>query len=370
MPLILFLKNTFKMETKITFPKEPSLFFKELQKEVDVFFKENNYTKFGNNQIIFKYIIIKISMLCAYFLLFYFQNKLYVYSLFAFLGVMSIILAINVSHDAIHGVAHSNKFLNNFLKYQMDIIGANSFLWKQRHRDGHHNFPNTINKDPDIKQSNIVKILPLSKSLKLHQYQHIYVPFLYSLYTINWIYIRDFKDLFSKSGDNLNMPKNEIIKFLIFKLIYVSIFILLPIYFSPLTILQVFLSNLILHFSASYFLTIALLPSHVSENSTFIYPDKNGMMPYSWSYHQVITTTDFATNNALTTWLLGGFNHHISHHLFPSISHIHYPKITKIVKEKIQKYELEYKHENNILNAYLSHYKLLKKNGKSKPITF
>ena len=87
-------------------------------------------------------------------------------------------------------------------------------------------------------------------------------------------------------------------------------------------------------------------------------------MPYSWSYHQVITTTDFATNHFFTTWLLGGFNHHIAHHLFPSVSHIHYPKITKIVKEKIKKYRLEYQYENNLINAYLSHYKIIKKKWK------
>ena len=42
-------------------------------------------------------------------------------------------------------------------------------------------------------------------------------------------------------------------------------------------------------------------------------------MPHSWSHHQVITTSDFATNSKLITWILGGFNHHISHHLSSQI---------------------------------------------------
>jgi linoleoyl-CoA desaturase len=286
------------------------------------------------------------------------------------LGPLTIILAINVSHDAIHGVAHSNKFWNNFFKYQMDLIGANSYLWKQRHKNGHHNFPNTVDKDPDIKQSDLVKILPKSRTLYFHKYQHIYVPFLYSLYTINWIYIRDFKDVIQKNNFIENIPKKELLKFIFFKILYFSIFVLFPVFFSSLSVTEVFIANLLLHVFASYFLTIALLPSHVSEHSTFIYPNKKGVMPYSWAYHQVITTSDFATNHFPTTWLLGGFNHHISHHLFPNISHIHYPQITLIVKEKIKKYGLEYKYENSILKAYLSHYNLLKKNGKSEIITF
>ncbi|MFT5890572.1 MAG: linoleoyl-CoA desaturase [Dokdonia sp.] len=196
------------------------------------------------------------------------------------------------------------------------------------------------------------------------------MPFLYSIYTINWIYIRDFTDFFSKRSLIKNIPNQEYIKLVAFKLLYITIFILLPLLFTSLSVVQVLLGNLLMHISASYFLTLALVPSHVSENSVFVVPDSDGRMPYSWAHHQVITTADFATNSRLTTWLLGGFNHHIAHHLFPKISHVHYPKMTPIIKRLAKKYKLEYNHENSVFHAYVSHYNLLKKNGKQETTIF
>ena len=87
------------------------------------------------------------------------------------------------------------------------------------------------------------------------------------------------------------------------------------------------------------------------------------MMPYPWSHHQVITTSDFATKSKTTTWLLGGFNHHITHHLFPSIAHIYYPEITPIIKRTILEFGLPYTYQNSLFKAYKSHYNLLQKNG-------
>lgn len=351
------------MESKIRYPKENDNFLSSLNKKVDNYFKEKNKTRFGNNEIIIRYLIIKTLIITCY-LIINISTKVYLsIALFSLIGPLFIILALNVSHDAVHGVAHFNKKINTFLRYQMDLFGANSFAWKRRHKIGHHSFPNILNKDPDLKQTSIVKIFPEAKKLLFHKFQHIYVPLLYSFYTINWIFIRDFKDFFSNSRIG-KIPKKEYLRFVIFKVLYIFVFFITPIYFSSLSLVQVIISNLFMHILASYFLTIALVPSHVSETSIFPLPNKEGLMPYSWSHHQVITTTDFATKNTTTTWILGGFNHHISHHLFPSISHIHYSEITPIVKQTIIEFNLPYSHISSLFKAYKSHYNLLKKNGK------
>jgi len=44
------------------------------------------------------------------------------------------------------------------------------------------------------------------------------------------------------------------------------------------------------------------------------------------------TTVNFATNNRLLTWFAGGLNFQIEHHLFPHLSHTHYPDISGIVR--------------------------------------
>jgi linoleoyl-CoA desaturase len=86
-------------------------------------------------------------------------------------------------------------------------------------------------------------------------------------------------------------------------------------------------------------------------------------MPYSWSHHQVLTVIDFATKNPVLNLLFGGFNHHVTHHLFPSICHIHYPKLTPIIAQTCKEFGLDYRHESSFLNAYFAHYRLLKNNG-------
>ncbi|TMM31987.1 acyl-CoA desaturase [Polaribacter aestuariivivens] len=350
------------MKNKISFPKEKDAFLRTLNKNVEDYFKIENKKKYGNMIIIKRYLILKTCIIICYLIILLSKNVFLSFALFALLGPLFIILLLNVSHDAIHGIAHSNKKINTYLKFQMDLFGANSYAWKKRHKKGHHAFPNILNKDPDLKQTVIVKIFPNANKLSFHKYQHIYVPILYSFYTINWVFVRDFKDFFTKSLIG-KIPSKEFLKFFICKLLYVIIFFVIPIRYSFLSFSEVLLTNILMHIFASYFLTIALVPSHVSEKSIFPLPNNEGLMPYSWSDHQVITTSDFATKNKITTWLLGGFNHHITHHLFPSVSHIHYFELTPIVKAAIVKFELPYTHVNSLFEAYKSHYKLLKKNG-------
>ena len=352
------------MKQKIFFPKEPNFFFKETRTRVDEYLKYNDYDKFGGRKLIGKYIVIKIILITFYSVIFFLADSPFVFIPFLILGPLGIVLVINVSHDGIHGVASANKWLNNYFVMQMDLIGANSFVWKIKHKFGHHVFPNTLGKDPDLSQSNLVRILPGTHLKWFHQFQKIYVPFLYAFYTINWIYIRDFFDFFSTKSQIQNIPKVAYMKFLVWKSIYITIFLFIPFHFTSLSLEEVLFYNLLMHISASYFLTIALVPSHVSENSVFVQPNEKGEMPFSWSHHQVITTTDFAVENKFLTWLLGGFNHHVSHHLFPGVSHVHYRVITTIVKETSKKYNLNYTEETSIFKAYLSHFNLLNNNGK------
>jgi linoleoyl-CoA desaturase len=54
-------------------------------------------------------------------------------------------------------------------------------------------------------------------------------------------------------------------------------------------------------------------------------------VPNSWAIHEVESTVDFARGRPLLTWYLGGLNYQIEHHLFPKISHVHYPQLAPIV---------------------------------------
>ena len=89
-------------------------------------------------------------------------------------------------------------------------------------------------------------------------------------------------------------------------------------------------------------------------------------MPQSWVRHQIVTTCDFATHNKLIINLFGGFNHHVVHHLFPNICHIHYKKLSKIVKETTKEFNLPYHQHKTFFGAIKSHLTLLNQLGTGK----
>ena len=50
-----------------------------------------------------------------------------------------------------------------------------------------------------------------------------------------------------------------------------------------------------------------------------------------------------------------GLNFQIEHHLFPKISHIHYPQISKIIKQACQEYGVQYVEYRKMSQAVVSH---------------
>ena len=225
-----------------------------------------------------------------------------------------------------------------------------------------------MNMDSDIQQTNVVKIFPSDKHQSFHFIQYIYMPFLYMIYIFRWVVYRDFKDIFSPNiggYDNSKYPIKEIIKMLLFKFIYLFSFIVLPWLILELPFYYFLLLFLLLTVFASLCITMVLLSTHVGEDANFPEPNNNGEMPHSWSHHHLITAGDFSTNSFVITHLFGGFNHHVIHHLFQNICHIHYPELTKILIRISKKHGLKYRFKKYLTAAVLSHFKLLYKNRKA-----
>ena len=98
-----------------------------------------------------------------------------------------------------------------------------------------------------------------------------------------------------------------------------------------------------MHYVAGVILSVVFQLAHVVEDAEVFLPDESGTMKNTWAIHQLFTTVNFATKNKLISWLVGGLNFQIEHHLFPKISHVHYPAISKIVKETCADFKLTYK---------------------------
>src|SRR5690606_2009253 len=74
-----------------------------------------------------------------------------------------------------------------------------------------------------------------------------------------------------------------------------------------------------------------------------------------WMVHQLHSTANFATQSKVLTWLLGGLNFQVEHHLFPKISHVHYPALNRIVKATCHEFNIKYVEFRTFGQAFQSH---------------
>lgn len=352
----------------IYFAPEKSGFYAEMKERIDQYFKENGLTHFGTNALKMKLLTMLLVYIGAYISMLTFgENKGLLFAHYAFLGAWSVLLGLNIGHDAAHSAIFKKRSLNRKLLIVFDVLGTNSYNWVNRHLGAHHLFPNVMDYDSDIQQTEIVKIFPNDEHRGYHGYQYLYMPIIYMIYIFRWVIYRDFKDARSERigvFDNSGYPKMEVVKMILFKLFYLIQMIVIPSLILPQSFLVTSLGFLLLTVVGSFMITLVLLSTHVGEDANFPEPDHNNVLPHSWSYHQVLTASDFGTNSRLLNTLFGGFNHHVIHHLFPHICHVHYPALTPILRELALKHGLPYRSNKYLLSAILSHFKLLKRNAK------
>ncbi len=350
----------------ITFQPEPNDFFKDLRSQVIDYLKKKGSTQKADYTFFIKLIILTIIYGVLYYNIITTHSLFTFYMSYALMGALSIIMGLNIGHDAAHNAIFKKNKHNEWLLHVFELFGTSSKNWKHKHIFAHHKFPNIMGYDSDIQQSNVVKIFPNDKHKFFHNFQYLYMPFLYMFYLLRWAIYRDFKDA-SSSSESIGVPvfsKKEFFKLLFFKLFYFSYIILLPAFMSPFSIWASVLGFFTLTVFGSLTLTLVLLSTHVGSDTEFVEPDQQGNVPYSWSHHIMRTTSDFATQSWFLTHLFGGFNHHIFHHLFPSISHVHYYELTPILKKVAKQYDLPYRENKRVVSAIWSHFKLLYQNSK------
>lgn len=347
----------------------PDDFFKKLQKEVhDTVLTDTSIQK----RNVIKSFFLLFAYIAFYACILIFGNStLLLFSFYILLGWSTITLFINAFHDAAHGAVFKNRKDNLVFTHVLELFGSNSYIWAKRHLLLHHPYPNVQHWDTDIKQSDIIHLFPDTPFLKIHKYQHIYMWLLYPLYTLNWLFLRDFKDFFG-TKDNylkriLTIPKIEY-----FKLFAAKIFNLFYLIAVPIMVLHqpwhiVVIAWLVMHISASLLGVIALISTHVDEDAHFPLPPADGKMDTTWARHQLLVTKDFSADSPLANFLFGGFTHHVAHHLFPSVAHTYYPRITPIIKRYAKEYDFKYTCYP-FYKAIRSHYYLLKKSGKPENI--
>lgn len=292
------------------------------------------------------------------------------YASWIVMGAGIVGIGTSVMHDSNHGAYANNKATNMMLGGLLNILGGYAKNWRIQHNVLHHTYTNIRGLDEDIETGVMLRMTP-DKPLKgYHKYQHIYAWGLYCLMNVYWVTAKDYIKIaaYDKCGllvKEKTTKKKAILELSLLKVLYVAYAVVLPIMFSGFAWYHVVFGLLAMHVIAGFSLACIFQPAHVVETSDYSAPDGDHRMENNWAVHQIKNTADFAPNNKLVCWFIGGLNFQIEHHLFPHICHIHYPKLAKIVAEVAKEHKLPYQVMPTFRSAVLAHGKMLKKLGQS-----
>lgn len=344
-------------------------FLRTLNKRVNNYFKDNNIARTGNWKIYLKTVIMFALYLSPYFLLLTLNLPGWVQLLFSIImGVGMAGIGMNVMHDANHGSYSSKNWINKLMGSSIYILAGNVYNWQVQHNVLHHTFTNIHGHDEDLDAGRIIRFSKHSKWYRFHKFQQYYSFFLYGLLTINWVVTSDFKQtkryLARKlSYGKLPKPLTQWSVLIVSKMLYLTIWIVIPILFFGIVWWKILIGFFIMHYIAGLILSVVFQLAHVVEETDMLLPESSGTMKNTWAIHQLFTTVNFSTKNKMVNWFTGGLNHQVEHHIFPNISHIHYRKISKIVKQTAKEFNLPYMEFKTTRKAIISHFKHLKLMG-------
>ena len=89
-------------------------------------------------------------------------------------------------------------------------------------------------------------------------------------------------------------------------------------------------------------------------------PDKDGNIENNYAIHVLETTADFSRKSRIGSYLMGGINIHVIHHIFPHINHVHYQKVTPILIQCAEEYGIKYNEFKTFSQALRAHMRMLK----------
>jgi len=353
----------------VSFNNKNNAFYKQIKEEVDLYFKNNNKSTSGDFRLYLKSIILLPLSLGLYLSLLFVSMPVGLALLICvILGMVLAFIGFNVMHDACHGSYSKNKTVNEIMSYSMNYLGSNAFIWKIKHNIIHHTYTNVDGVDDDIAKVPVLRHCPSQPKKGFHRYQHLYAPLLYAISSWFWALYTDFDKYFKRSIHTTpinNIPTKEHVIFWFTKLFYIAMYIAIPIWVVGF---NYFIVGFLV-MNAAFGLTMAIVfqLAHVVDKTAFV--DANSALDEklnideAWAVHQVKTTANFATKSKLVSWFVGGLNFQIEHHLFPKVSHVHYPAISSIVEKACIEHGHPYNNYNTLGNAVVSHFSTLKKFG-------
>ena len=348
--------------TEVSFQKNTD-FRLELSKRIDRYFETSGLERRDHPKMYQKTAVIIAWLIASYVLLVLWAPSI----------VPALILSLSLSlsmagsgfciqHDGNHRGYSKRTWINRLAAFSLDALGGSSYMWHWKHNVRHHCYTNIVGVDADIDVGGLCRLAPQQRHLWPHRFQHLYMWFFYGLISIKWHLWDDFHALATGRLDHQLYPRPKgtaLLTLIAGKAIFVCLALVIPLYFHPLWMVASF--YVLVSFVLGMTLTVVFVLAHCVSEAAFA---SAGPIESEWSVHQIETTVDFARDNRLLNWYLGGLNLQVEHHLFPNICHVHYRAMSDIVEAVCREYGVRYKTHKSMLSALASHYRWLREMGR------
>ena len=342
-------------------------FIRELRRRVDAYFERTGYSRRDCPQMYFKTATILAWFVSAYLLLLFVATSWWtVLPLAMILGVAIAAIGFNIQHDGGHKAYSERRWVNKIMAMTLDLMGGSSYLWDWKHNSIHHTYPNIDGHDDDIDVGLLARLSPQQKRLWFHRLQGIYLWVLYGFLAIKWHFYDDFYNVAVGriGGHKIPRPRGrELVIFIVGKVAFFSLAFGIPVLLHPVWAVLTVYS--IAAFVSGVVLSVVFQLAHCVGEADFPVPVAvagavgSERMETDWAVHQVQTTVDFARRNRVLSWLLGGLNYQVEHHLFSRICHVHYPALSKVVEETCREFGIRYAAHRSFFSALASHFRWL-----------
>jgi linoleoyl-CoA desaturase len=339
-------------------------FPKVLRRRLDDFFSDRNISPKADGTMWVKIAVGLAVLAGSWIALYTFRPDSWRFvGLYLLNAIAQTFLLLNIAHDSNHNAISSVRSVNKALNYVFDLCGISSYMWRILHHRGHHSCINLHGEDDALTGRSVLRFTPHEPRAPLQRFQHIYALFLYALFSLDYVFLRDFECFFLPSHDYLKNTRHQAREYVILfagKAFYITYMLILPVVLLGKSPLLVGLSFLLAHLIIGLSVALVFQTTHCVDSTYFPLSRSefdNGI------YHIFATTADYATTNPLVGWLVGGLNHHIVHHLCPFVCHTHYAPLTRIVKETAEEYGIPYRQHPTMSRAIKHHLLLLKQLG-------
>lgn len=357
--------RTTQSDRRLTFNRDNS-FHVELRRRVEDFFQQTGRRQRDCPQMYFKTAIILLTYVGVYAaLVFAAATWWQALPLAILLGLAMAAIGFNIEHDGAHQAYSDHPWVNRMMAMTMDLLGASSYVWHWKHDVVHHTYVNIAGYDSDIELGVVGRLSPHQRHFSFHRWQHFYLWPLYGVNVIKWQFYDDFRDVILGRIGSHRMPRPKgltWIRFIGAKTAFFLIAFIIPMMLHSLWTVIIFYSVTVI--TAGVVVSVVFQLAHCVEEADFPIPMADShSVENSWAIHQLETTVNFARRSRVQSWLLGGLNFQVEHHLFPRICHVNYPLISKVVEQTCREYGVAYRENRTFRLGLASHFRWLRRMG-------